>query len=63
MARLTGLPCCFHLSAWPRYAAYDASKAGLLGVTRALAIDHGPEGIRVMPFARDTFPLQDNRGN
>ena len=32
---------------WPRCAAYDATKAGLLGVTRALAIDHGPEGIRV----------------
>jgi NAD(P)-dependent dehydrogenase (short-subunit alcohol dehydrogenase family) len=32
---------------WPRCAAYDATKAGLLGVTRALAIDHGPQGIRV----------------
>ena len=32
---------------WPRCAAYDATKAGLLGVTRALAIDHGPENIRV----------------
>jgi NAD(P)-dependent dehydrogenase (short-subunit alcohol dehydrogenase family) len=32
---------------WPRCAAYDATKAALLGVTRALAIDHGPEGIRV----------------
>ena len=32
---------------WPRCAAYDATKAGLLGVTRALAIDHGPDGIRV----------------
>jgi NAD(P)-dependent dehydrogenase (short-subunit alcohol dehydrogenase family) len=32
---------------WPRCAAYDATKAGLLGVTRALAIDHGHEGIRV----------------
>jgi NAD(P)-dependent dehydrogenase (short-subunit alcohol dehydrogenase family) len=32
---------------WPRCAAYDATKAGLLGVTRALAVDHGPDGIRV----------------
>ena len=32
---------------WSRCAAYDATKAGLLGVTRALAIDHGPERIRV----------------
>ena len=28
-------------------AAYDASKAGMLGLTRAMALDHGPEGIRV----------------
>jgi NAD(P)-dependent dehydrogenase (short-subunit alcohol dehydrogenase family) len=32
---------------WAGYAAYDASKAGLIGLTRAMAIDHGPEGIRV----------------
>lgn len=28
-------------------AAYDASKAGVLGLTRAMALDHGREGIRV----------------
>jgi NAD(P)-dependent dehydrogenase (short-subunit alcohol dehydrogenase family) len=28
-------------------AAYDASKAGMVGLTRALALDHGREGIRV----------------
>ncbi|HEY7307447.1 MAG TPA: SDR family oxidoreductase [Bryobacteraceae bacterium] len=28
-------------------AAYDSSKAGLLGLTRAMALDHGPSGIRV----------------
>ncbi len=28
-------------------AAYDASKAGMLGLTRALALEHGREGIRV----------------
>jgi NAD(P)-dependent dehydrogenase (short-subunit alcohol dehydrogenase family) len=28
-------------------AAYDASKAGLLGLTRALALEHGRDGIRV----------------
>jgi NAD(P)-dependent dehydrogenase (short-subunit alcohol dehydrogenase family) len=34
-------------ASWPHCAAYDASKAGLLGITRALAVDHGPDGIRV----------------
>jgi NAD(P)-dependent dehydrogenase (short-subunit alcohol dehydrogenase family) len=28
-------------------AAYDASKAALLGLTRAMALDHGRDGIRV----------------
>ncbi len=32
---------------WASCAAYDTTKAGLLGLTRAMAIDHGPEGIRV----------------
>lgn len=27
--------------------AYDASKAGLIGLTRALALDHGKDGVRV----------------
>ena len=30
----------------PRHAAYCASKAGLHGLTRAVAVDHGSEGIR-----------------
>jgi NAD(P)-dependent dehydrogenase (short-subunit alcohol dehydrogenase family) len=30
-----------------RCAAYDATKAGLFGLTRAMAIDHGRQGIRV----------------
>lgn len=30
----------------PTHAAYCASKAGLHGLTRAIAVDHGPEGIR-----------------
>jgi NAD(P)-dependent dehydrogenase (short-subunit alcohol dehydrogenase family) len=32
---------------WPECAAYDASKAGILGLTRAMALDHGREAIRV----------------
>jgi meso-butanediol dehydrogenase / (S,S)-butanediol dehydrogenase / diacetyl reductase len=30
----------------PAHAAYCASKAGLHGLTRAVAVDHGAEGIR-----------------
>lgn len=30
----------------PQHAAYSASKAGLHGLTRAVAVDHGAEGIR-----------------
>ena len=30
----------------PRHAAYSASKAGLHGLTRAVAVDHSAEGIR-----------------
>ena len=33
-------------SANPLHAAYCASKSGLHGLTRAVAVDHGPEGIR-----------------
>lgn len=32
---------------WPGSAAYDTTKAGLIGLTRAMALDHGPAGIRV----------------
>lgn len=34
------------LGANPKHASYCASKAGLHGLTRAVAIDHGPQGIR-----------------
>ncbi|MFC0198835.1 SDR family NAD(P)-dependent oxidoreductase [Paracoccus rhizosphaerae] len=30
----------------PRHTAYCASKAGLHGLTRAIAVDHGAEGVR-----------------
>jgi NAD(P)-dependent dehydrogenase (short-subunit alcohol dehydrogenase family) len=48
---------------YPKYAAYAASKAGLLGLTRALAIDYAPDGIRVnclIPGATDTPMLRQH---
>ena len=35
------------LKGGPRAAAYCASKAAVVNLTRAMAIDHGPQGIRV----------------
>ena len=35
------------LVAGPRAAAYAATKAAVVNLSRALAIDHGPEGVRV----------------
>ena len=46
---------------WPACAAYDTTKSGLLGLTRAMALDHGAAGIRVnaiCPGYIDT-PLMD----
>lgn len=36
---------------WPRCPAYDTTKAALLGLTRALSVDHGRVGIRVNAIA------------
>lgn len=46
-----------HTFAFPGTAAYAASKAGLIGLTQALAAEYGPHGVRVnsiLPGAVDT---------
>jgi 2-keto-3-deoxy-L-fuconate dehydrogenase len=35
------------LVGFPRYAAYSASKAALINLSRSMALDHAPDGIRV----------------
>ncbi len=48
--------------AFPGVAAYAASKAGLIGLTQALAAEFGPRGIRVnaiLPGAVDTAMYRD----
>jgi NAD(P)-dependent dehydrogenase (short-subunit alcohol dehydrogenase family) len=50
------------LVAGPRSVSYAATKAAVVNLTRALAIDHGPEGIRVncvCPGDTDTALLRD----
>src|SRR6185437_10144720 len=49
------------LVSWTGSAAYDATKAGLVGLTRVMALDHGPAGIRfnaICPGYIDT-PLME----
>lgn len=48
----------------PLHAAYNAAKSGLIGLTRQIAVDYGPENIRansICPTATDT-PLIRNAG-
>ena len=33
------------VSAWPQHSHYAASKAGLVGLVRSLAVEYGPNGI------------------
>lgn len=42
----------------PRRVAYAATKAGLVGLTKALAIDHGHENIRAIALSPGPFATQ-----
>jgi NAD(P)-dependent dehydrogenase (short-subunit alcohol dehydrogenase family) len=52
IASVAGLRSAVH---GPHYAAYVASKAGLMGLTRELAATWGPRGIRVNAIAPGFF--------
>ena len=42
----------------PRRAAYCASKAGLIGLTKAIAVDHAREGIRCVAICPGTVETE-----
>lgn len=52
IASVAGMRSAVH---GPHYAAYVASKAGLMGLTRELAASWGPQGIRVNAIAPGFF--------
>jgi NAD(P)-dependent dehydrogenase (short-subunit alcohol dehydrogenase family) len=59
------------IAAFPRYFVYDAAKAAILMVTKSIAVDYGPHGIRCnallpgcieTPMTYSTLPPDLDRG-
>tara|TARA_R110002096_G_scaffold5863_24_gene27078 strand:+ start:2901 stop:3662 length:762 start_codon:yes stop_codon:yes gene_type:complete len=54
-----------HTAGFPGLGTYAASKSALIGLTQALAVEHGAQGIRVnalLPGATDTAMFREHNG-
>lgn len=46
----------------PGFAAYSASKAGVLALTKALRLEHRRHGLGVVAFVPGNYPLKKTQG-
>lgn len=54
-----------YTAGFPGLGTYAASKSGLIGLTQALAVEHGEQGVRVnalLPGATDTAMFREHNG-
>lgn len=55
-----------YTAGFPGLGPYAASKSGLIGLTQALAVEHGAQGVRVnalLPGATDTAMFREHNGS